>query len=228
MKPIFNHPWGLSEKEALALQEELAQKVSLVDSPGRIKTVLGVDVAYHKTSDKLVAAGVLLDAESLKAIETVTAESQVQFPYVPGLFSFRELPPLLLALEKLSTRPDLVVCDGQGYAHPRRFGLACHLGVLFDLPTIGCGKTRLVGEFVPPEKERGSRSPLELDRETIGMALRTQDGINPIYVSVGHKLSLEYACEWVLRLCAHYRLPETTRLADQAVNQALAELSQEI
>jgi deoxyribonuclease V len=221
MQPFINHSWILSEKEALQLQKELAAKVITEDQLNEVHLVAGVDVAYAKESDKLIAAVVVLDAKTLDIIETATAEDQAQFPYIPGLFSFRELPSLIKAFSKLQNKPDLVVCDGQGYAHPRRFGLACHLGVIFDVPTIGCGKTRLLGEFETPDTERGAIAPLVDKSEVIGNVLRTQTDINPIYASIGHRVSLSTATEWVLKLSPKYRLPETTRQADQAVRKAL-------
>lgn len=221
MKPVINHPWSLTEAEALTLQQDLAAKVVKVDQFQQINFIAGVDVAYAKESDKLIAAVVILDANTLGVIETTTAEDISKFPYIPGLFSFRELPSLIKAFAKLQHKPDLVVCDGQGYAHPRRFGLACHLGVIFDVPTIGCGKTRLLGEFEVPDAERGAIAPLIDNSEVIGSVLRTQTGINPIYVSIGHRVSLTTATEWVLKLSPKYRLPETTRQADQAVRKAL-------
>ncbi|MCP5005956.1 MAG: deoxyribonuclease V [Planctomycetes bacterium] len=221
MQPVIKHAWQISEVEALQLQQELAAKVVSTDQFDDIKLVAGVDVAYAKEGDKLVAAVVILDANSLDVVETVTAEDKAQFPYIPGLFSFRELPPLIKAFAKLQNRPDLVVCDGQGYAHPRRFGLACHLGVIFDVPTIGCGKTRLLGEHQEPDITRGAVAPLIDNNEVIGNVLRTQTDINPIYVSIGHRISLSTACEWVLKLSPKYRLPQTTRLADQVVNKAM-------
>jgi len=217
MQPIITHPWNLSEPEALELQRTLALEVTKEDRFGDVSIIAGVDVAYAKECDKLIAAVVLLDADTLNILETVTAEDTVQFPYIPGLFSFRELPPLVEAFSKLKLQPDLIVCDGQGYAHPRRFGLACHLGVLFDIPTIGCGKTRLMGEADTPALARGAVAPLIDNNEVIGNVLRTQTGVNPIYVSIGHRISLASACEWVLRLSPKYRLPETTRRADQEV-----------
>lgn len=221
MLPVINHAWNISENEALQLQQELAAKVMKEDQFDNIQLVAGVDVAYAKESDKLVAAVVILNADTLEVVETALAEDSIQFPYIPGLFSFRELPPLIKAFAKLKNTPDLVVCDGQGYAHPRRFGLACHLGVIFDVPTIGCGKTRLLGEYQKPDAERGAVAPLIDSGEAIGKALRTQTGIKPIYVSVGHRCSLDVACEWVLKLSPKFRLPETTRLTDQAVKLAL-------
>lgn len=224
MEPVINHPWTLSEDEALQLQQELAAKVIKKDQLNEIRLVAGVDVAYQKDGDKLVAAAVILDADTLDVIETVTAEDIAQFPYIPGLFSFRELPPLIKAFAKLQHTPDLVVCDGQGIAHPRRFGLASHLGVLFDVPTIGCGKTRLIGEHDKLDKTRGAIAPLIDNVEVIGNVLRTQNGINPIYVSIGHRISLATSREWVLKLSPIYRLPETTRIADQLVKQRLKNL----
>ncbi len=217
MKPIIEHPWDINETEALKLQQELAAKVVKIDQMHEIKLVAGVDVAYLKGSDKLVAAVVILDAETLEVVETSMVEDKEQFPYIPGLFSFRELPPLVKAFAKLHNTPDLVVCDGQGYAHPRRFGLACHLGVIFDIPTIGCGKTRLLGEHKQPDATRGATTPLVDHDEVVGSVLRTQTGINPIYVSIGHRISLATACDWVLKLSPKYRLPETTRQADRVV-----------
>ncbi|UTM59449.1 deoxyribonuclease V [Photobacterium sp. CCB-ST2H9] len=225
MEPIFNHPWALSQEEALNLQQELAAKVVKTDQVNKVKLVAGVDVAYQKDSDRLVASVVVLDAETLEVIETATAIDKEQFPYIPGLFSFRELPPLIKAFEKVKHLPDLIVCDGQGYAHPRRFGLACHLGVIFDVPTVGCGKTRLLGEHTEPDKNRGATAPLIDNGETIGSVLRTQDFINPIYVSIGHRVSLATACEWILKLSPKYRLPETTRKADQLVNATIKKLN---
>ncbi|MGD8910906.1 MAG: deoxyribonuclease V [Chromatiales bacterium] len=221
MIPKFNHPWSLTEPEAILLQRELATKVIKADQLNEVHLVAGVDAAYEKNGDKLVTAVVILDANTLDVIETVTAEDRAQFPYIPGLFSFRELPPLIKAFAKLKHSPDLIVCDGQGYAHPRRFGLACHLGVIFDMPTIGCGKTRLLGEHKEPDTERGAVAPLYDNSEVIGNVLRTQSGVNPIYVSIGHRISLATACNWILKLSPKYRLPESTRQADQAVRKTL-------
>jgi deoxyribonuclease V len=217
----IDHSWNLTEPEAILLQQELATKVIKNDQFNEIHLVAGVDVAYQKCSNRLVAAVVVLDADSLNIIETVTAEENVRFPYIAGLFSFRELPPLIKSFAKLNHAPDLIVCDGQGYAHPRRFGLACHLGVVFDVPTIGCGKTRLLGEHKQPGRERGSIAPLYDNGEVIGSVLRTQTGINPIYVSIGHRIALTTACSWILKLSPKYRLPETTRSADQLVKAAI-------
>jgi deoxyribonuclease V len=222
LEPVIIHPWKLNEFDALILQQHLASKVIKKDQLNDMKYVAGVDVAYDKQSDKLFSAVVVLDAGSLDIVETAMVEDIARFPYIPGLFSFRELSPIAKALKQLNTSPDLIVCDGQGIAHPRRFGLASHLGVLFDVPTIGCGKTKLIGEAEEPGKKRGDYAPLVENGEVIGNVLRTQDNVKPIYVSIGHRISLPTACDWILKLSPRYRLPETTRQADQIVRRALA------
>jgi deoxyribonuclease V len=220
LRARLTHAWDLSEDEAVRLQDELAAQVVTEDRlPDPIAYVAGMDVAYDTTSDRLCAGVVVLEAATLEVVATATAQAEARYPYVPGRFSFRELPPLCQALEKLVPAPDLVVCDGQGLAHPRRFGLACHLGVLYDLPAIGCGKTRLIGEYEEPGRRRGEYERLVDKCETVGRVLRTQDGVKPVFVSVGHRVSLDTACAWVLRLAPRYRLPETTRWANHLVNQ---------
>ncbi|ANY65226.1 endonuclease V [Paenibacillus sp. BIHB 4019] len=222
MVTCIQHRWNLSESEAIELQSELAQKVITEDQFTPIHHVAGVDVAYSKNNDTLIAAIVVLELNSLKIVESVVVEDRVQFPYIPSLFSFRELPPIIKAFEKIKNTPQLVVCDGQGLAHPRRFGLACHLGVLYDIPTIGCGKTRLLGSFSEPDQYRGAQSPLFDNNEIIGNVLRTQESIKPIFVSIGHRISLTTACQWILKLSPKYRLPETTRQADQLVKKSFS------
>lgn len=221
MKPIVNHPWNLTEQDARKLQSELASKVIKDNRLDEVRFVAGVDVGYAKKSDRLIAAVVILNADTLDVIEITTAEDQAYFPYIPGLFSFRELPPIISAFSKCKHSPDLVVCDGQGYAHPRRFGLACHLGVIFDVPTIGCAKTRLIGKYDEPDITRSSSSPLFDNGEVIGSVLRTQNNVKPVYVSIGHRISLATACEWILKLSPKYRLPENTRQADQCVKKLI-------
>jgi len=213
----------LTEQEAIQLQEELRSKVVRKDElPAEIKLIAGVDVEYDKESDLIAGAFVLLDFNTLEVVEVATHCMQVTFPYIPGLFSFREMPVLLEAWKKLERRPDVIICDGQGVAHPRRFGLACHMGVLLDVPTLGCGKTRLFGKYEELAAERGAVGPLlaEDNGEHIGNALRTQDGISPVFVSTGHKVSLETATALVLKMCVTYRLPETTRKADHYGREA--------
>ncbi|WP_046226777.1 deoxyribonuclease V [Paenibacillus dauci] len=227
LKIHIQHRWDLNEEEATSLQKELANQVITRDQLPDVQYIAGVDVAYSEHTDQLIAAVVVLDAFTLEVIESVTVKDSVQFPYLPGLFSFRELPPVIKALQQLEHEPQLIVCDSQGLAHPRRFGLACHLGVLLNIPAIGCGKTRLVGEYTEPDRLRGSSSALVDEEQQIRSLLRTQTDVKPVFVSVGHRNSLETANEWILRLTPRYRLPETTRMADQLVRKALKELENE-
>jgi deoxyribonuclease V len=218
--PRFSHPWCLSVAEAEILQKELAGLVESADRlPETIGRVAGVDVAYDTNGDRFFAAVVVQDAESLSLVETATHQDQACFPYIPGLFSFREIPPIASALAKLAHAPDLLVCEGHGIAHPRRFGLACHVGVMFEIPTIGCAKSCLVGDYQQPGERRGDYSPLTDQGQTIGAVLRTQDGIKPLFVSIGHRVSLSTACAWILRLASCYRQPEPIRQANQMANQ---------
>ncbi|MFF0309788.1 endonuclease V [Streptosporangium sp. NPDC004379] len=210
-----------SVAEAEAIQDELRPLLDLTGpGPRRPALVAGVDVAY--AGDRLAAAVAVLDGGTLEVVEQVAAGGSVAFDYVPGLLAFRELPALLDALGRLTVTPDLVVCDGYGLAHPRRFGLACHLGVLTGLPAIGVGKTAFVGSYADPGPERGSASDLTLDGEVVGRVLRTRDGVKPVFVSVGHRVDLDTACHNVLALTPSYRLPETTRVADRLSRRALA------
>jgi deoxyribonuclease V len=188
------------------------------EGPADLRSVAGVDVAHRDGADEVVAAVVVLDAATLQPVETRTARGRSGHPYAPGFLALRELPAVTAALEALSRIPDLIVCDGAGLAHPRRFGLACHVGLLTDLPTIGVAKKPPV-PFTMPAHARGSWTP-QLDRgEVVGRALRTQDGVRPVFVSVGHRIGLDAACDQVLRLARH-RLPETTRRADRLARDA--------
>ncbi|RMG52351.1 MAG: deoxyribonuclease V [Gammaproteobacteria bacterium] len=209
------HPWPDSPPEARALQERLRNAIITGDAmPRPVRRVAGVDVGFEQGGRVTRAAVAVLDAATLELLEYRIARSPTRFPYVPGLLSFRELPAVLDAFEGLERCPDLLVCDGQGLAHPRRFGIACHLGLLLDLPAIGVAKSRLVGSFREPSMERGSRAPLMDGEETIGAVLRTRSEVRPVFVSVGHRLSLDTAIEWTLRLSPRYRLPEPIRWAD--------------
>ncbi|GAA4498172.1 endonuclease V [Actinoallomurus oryzae] len=213
MKVADLHPWPKVAEEALAIQDRLRPLADLASAgPRTVRTVAGLDVAY--ADDRLAAAAVVLDAETLEVVEETTALDRPGFPYVPGLFAFRELPALVGALRALSVTPDLLICDGHGLAHPKRFGLACHLGVLTGLPSIGVGKTRLVGDYDEPGTERGAWSPVSDGGQVVGRALRTQTRVRPVFVSVGHRADLDTACAMTLRLTPRYRLPETTRRAD--------------
>jgi len=220
-RPKINHSWDLAPEQAVLVQERLAALVAREDCfPEAVTLLGGVDLHYVKNSDRVVAGVVVLDRETLTKVDSAVVSEEVSFPYVPGLFSFREIPPILKAMARLRTVPDVLICDGQGFAHPRRFGLACHLGVLLDVPTIGCGKSRLLGCYDEPGPNRGECSPLLEDGETIGAVLRTQTRIKPVFVSTGHRVSLATACQLVLEAAPQYRLPETTRLADRLVRQS--------
>lgn len=225
MHPEFSHEWPETEAAAITLQTQLAAQVRLRDTRSDFDLIAGADIAYKDETNQLVAAIVVLDSKTLKIVETATHMTSVDFPYISGLFSFRELPPLIAAAEKLSVRPDVMICDGQGIAHPRRFGLASHFGLMFDLPTIGCAKTHLYGDFDMPASARGSWSPLTDGEDQIGAVLRTQDGVKPLFTSPGHAISVETSVKTVFSACGKYRQPETTRAADQLVRRTMKELS---
>ncbi|MBO0358415.1 deoxyribonuclease V [Hymenobacter sp. BT186] len=214
----------MSEAEAMGVQRELSQRVIQHDDlPRPVRIIAGADVEYDKHSDRIAGAIVLLDADTKAVLDAATHVMTASFPYIPGLFSFREMPPLLEAYQKLRLRPDVIVCDGHGVAHPRRFGLACHLGLELNVPTVGCGKTRLIGRYDDLALERGATAALldEMTGDRLGLALRTQTGINPLFVSVGHRVSLGTAAQLVLSMCDAVRLPETTRQADKYAREAL-------
>lgn len=211
------HPWELAPREASALQARLRRRVRQTPLRwDRIRRVAGCDCAIAEGA--IIASVVVLEARTRKVIEVSDARVEAAFPYIPGLLSFREIPGLLEAFKGLRRRPDVVLCDGQGRAHPRRFGLASHLGLLLGVPTIGVAKSRLIGEAKrEPGARRGSWADL-LDRgELVGRVLRTRDRVKPVYVSVGHRVTLEDAVALALAMGGGYRIPEPTRLADQRV-----------
>ena len=188
--------------------------------PHRVRFVAGADVSFDRTSPMLFAAVVVLDVRTLGVVESAVAVAPATFPYVPGYLAFRELSPLLAALAKLRRTPDLVICDAHGRAHPRRFGLASFLGVALDLPVIGCAKSLLVGAHAEPARERGAFTPLRDGGATIGSALRTRDGVAPVYISVGHRVALATARRWVLRLTPTHRISDPIRAAHAESNRA--------
>jgi deoxyribonuclease V len=212
-----------NEVEAVAEQDRLRP---LVEPDGPVPTPLrfiaGLDVAYAVDESRVAGAVTVLDADTLEPVETATALRPVDFPYIAGLLAFREIPALLDALAKLRHAPDVLVCDGYGLAHPRRFGLASHLGVLTGVPTFGVAKTAFIGEYDTPGPERGDGADLRDGGEVLGRVLRTRSGIKPVFVSAGHRIGLAAATELALRLTPRYRLPETTRQADHASRAALA------
>ncbi|TXS44906.1 endonuclease V [Streptomyces sp. t39] len=218
--------WPATEEAALAVQDALRPRVVLDEEgpPPGTGTVTGVDVAYDDARDLVAAAAVVLDAATLAVVAEATAVGRVSFPYVPGLLAFREIPTLLAALGALTADPGLVVCDGYGRAHPRRFGLASHLGVLTGLPVIGVAKNPFVFDHAEPDAARGSWTPLLADDgEEVGRALRTRAGVKPVFVSAGHRVTLDAACAQTLHLARDFRLPETTRRADALCRTALRE-----
>ena len=213
------HDWDLSLSDAIALQRELAERV-VTDTPvsrESVHTVCGIDLSPPDPVTHLVrGAAVVLEWPSLEVVEVATAEGIAPFPYVPGLLSFREAPILLEAISRLRTTPSLLLVDGQGTAHPRRFGIACHIGLAIDAPTIGCAKSRLTGAHDPPGQERGAWSPLISRAETIGAVVRTRSDVRPIYVSPGNNIDLESAIHWALACSPRYRIPVPTQLAHRA------------
>ena len=210
------HSWDVTPEEARQIQNKLRTQVISTDQFGTINTVAGVDIGLKK--DTAIASVVVLSFPELQVVDSVATASPVRFPYIPGLLSFREIPPLLTAFDQLQTVPDLVIVDGQGIAHPRRFGLASHLGLILDKPAIGCAKSRLCGQYNEPDSEQGAYTYLTDKGEVIGAAVRTRTNVRVVYVSIGHRISLDSARMWTLACCRGYRLPETTRHAHNAAS----------
>lgn len=212
------HDWSLTPKEAVELQKRLRERVSITSLKKKIETVAGADISFNKFDPTIYAAVVVLRLPTLEVIEEVGIVAETRFPYVPGLLSFRESPSVLEAWAKLKTEPDAVMFDGQGLAHPRRVGIASHVGLIINRPTFGCAKSVLVGKYEEPGEARGEWTPLVDKGETVGAALRTKDRVSPIYVSPGHLIDLEGAVELTLRCHGGYRQPEPTRRAHHLVN----------
>jgi deoxyribonuclease V len=236
MRLHLRHKWNVSTAEARKIQEKLREKWVGENRLGEIRTVAGLDAAFVLTgsqglkemrsrwpalreANRAIAAVVVYRYPEMEELERTYAEVRLEFPYVPGFLSFREIPALLAALAKLQTMPDLLLCDGQGYAHPRRMGLASHLGIVLDRPTIGCAKSILIGAHGLLGDLKGASAPLKDGEETIGAALRTRAGVRPVYVSQGHRVSLELAVRLTLSVCDGRRIPKPTRDADQYVSE---------
>lgn len=215
------HEWDLSYAEARAVQTRLAGQVRFERLKKEPNVIAGLDCAFADGGKRILAAVVVLrrGPAVFELIETASASMDVTFPYIPGLLSFREAPACLAAVEKLESRPDLFLVDGQGIAHPRRLGLAAHLGLFLDKPTIGCAKSRLIGTFDEPAAEKGASSPLHDRDEVIGAVVRTRTSVKPLFISVGHRCTLEDAIRLTLACTTKYRLPEPTRLAHQTVSR---------
>lgn len=214
------HPWNVGPQEAILIQERLADRIESCPLPLTPKLIAGADLAFDKESNRAYAGVVVLQYPSLEIIHEYTLQDTVNYPYIPGLLSFREAPILIKLFKKISPAPDLILFDGHGTAHPRRLGLASHLGLYLNCPTIGCAKSRLTGSFQEPGIKKGSISRLyDKQSQTIGSVLRTKDGCKPIFVSIGHKIDLHSATQWTLNCTTHYRIPEPTRLAHNLVNK---------
>ena len=219
---VYNlHSWQTSIAHAEQIQRDLANQVSHRSEAITARFIAGVDISAPNSMGTARSAVVILNYPQLEIIHIETAEGKLAFPYIPGLLSFREAPLVLAACQKISANPDIIIVDGQGIAHPRRFGLASHLGLLLDIPTIGCAKSRLCGRHEPPANEAGAYAELIDKGEVIGVALRTKTKVNPIYVSIGNKIDLPLAIHWVMECCRGYRLPEPSRLAHLAASGTL-------
>lgn len=213
MSSPLAHPWDVTPKEAIAIQQRLRGEVICQGAPQTVTSVAGIDVGFPPGRGMTRAAVAVLRYPHLTRCDQAVVELPTRFPYVPGLLSFREVPAVLAALERLQRLPDLLLCDGQGIAHPRRFGIACHLGVLTGIPSIGVAKSRLIGEHDAVPEARGAWVPLHHQGEIIGAVLRSRAGVKPLYISPGHRTDLESAIRWVMACTPRYRLPETTRQA---------------
>lgn len=224
MMDIPEPQWPNDIDSAVRVQRQLRDKVRLSDKLVSPATAAGVDVAYDIDTDQLVAAAVVLDVNTCEVVDSATSYGRATFPYRPGFLAFRELPIVLAVLRQLKTAPGVVICDGHGLAHPRHFGLACHLGVLIDVPTMGVAKNPPQFPVGPVGADRGSSTIIRDGNDPVGIALRTQDGIKPVYVSVGHRIGLTEARDLVLRLTPEYRQPETTRAADRLGRRELASI----
>jgi deoxyribonuclease V len=228
MEIAENPGWRVTTARAREIQLELAARVSREGKAAGLRHVAGVDISVNRWAKTGTGAVVVLSYPELELVEAEVVTDRLEFPYVPGLLTFREAPLILAACAKLRTRPDIVIVDGQGIAHPRRIGLASHLGLLLGIPTIGCAKSRLIGEYREPDAAAGSFTELLDNGEVIGAVLRTRTGVKPVFVSVGHKLSLPEAVRQVLGCCRGYRLPEPTRLAHQAAGGHLGKTKNQI
>lgn len=218
MKPVFTHPWNLTPTQAIALQKELAPRVQVMKLAKEPRLILGVDCAPSQDYAFYFAAAVLWDRQTRQVLEYHIGKAPLTFPYVPGLLSFREIPAILNVLAKVQKTPDVIMVDGHGICHPRGLGIASHVGLLFNLPTLGCGKKVLYGVYEMPGMERGAMSPLTAKGKEIGKMLRTRTNVKPVIVSIGNLIDLDSAVNLVLECTAGYRLPEPTRQADKLVD----------
>lgn len=212
------HKWNLTIKEAVELQNKLAKKILIQPLKSQVELIAGCDVAFKKNSNEATAGITILSFPELKLLSRIVVNTKVKFPYIPGFLSFREIPVLLKAFVKLNDKIDLLFVDGYGIAHPRKFGIASHLGILLDLPTIGCGKTYLLGDYKLPDLEAGSFTKLTYKDEIVGAVVRTKTGVKPIFASIGNRINLEQTIEFTIKSCKGYRIPEPIRQAHLLVN----------
>jgi deoxyribonuclease V len=217
--PRTRHRWDLSPKRAIRLQKELAGEILHAPLAAPPRYVAGSDATFSKDGSAIIAGWVVWDVAEARVVCESIAVQPARFPYVPGLLSFREAPALIAAARRLKFEPDVLMLDGQGLAHPRRLGLACHVGLLADRPSLGCAKSRLCGEHGMPGQNAGASKPLMHNGELVGRVVRTRRGVKPVFVSVGHRITLADAVALTLRCCTKYRLPEPTRLAHQWVGK---------
>ena len=215
---MIDHSWNLTATEAIALQRRLAGAVRIEPAPAEVRTVAGTDCAFLDGGARIVAVAVLCDARTMSIIASAHDVRACEFPYVPGLLSFREAPAVIAAVRALPRRPDLLMCDGQGLAHPRGLGLACHVGLWLDMPTVGVAKSRLCGTHRTPGARRRCHTQLRYDGRVVGAVVRTRTGVKPLYVSPGHRVTPADAVRWTLRAGRGVRLPEPTRRAHQRVS----------
>ena len=219
LKPL--HSWRVNIEEAIQIQENLRSRIILKKTFSEVRTIGGADVAYPKDRNFLFGAIVVLSFPNLEIVDSATAHAKISFPYIPGLFSFREGPVLIKAFERLKMKPDVMIFDGQGIAHPRGIGLASHMGLWLHLPSIGCAKTPLLNDFITPGPLKGSFELIRREEEEVGAALRTKDKVKPVFVSPGHLIDLRTSIQIILETCQKFRMPEPLRKAHQASRNML-------
>lgn len=213
------HPWNVTYREAISIQEKLRRNISLINSIRKVRSVAGADVSYSRRGGEGIAAMVVFSYPDLDLMDEAFAKGEVSFPYIPGLLSFREAPLLIEAFQRLQCIPDVILYDGQGIAHPRSLGLASHMGLLLELPSVGCAKKKLVGDFEEVGVQPGSTTPIKIEGKIIGAVIRTRRGVKPVFVSPGHLIDLESSIELVLKTCRGFRLPEPIRRAHLMVKR---------
>lgn len=222
---LLSLPWPKNPEEAVEIQRDLAGRLILEGDTSTENLVAGVDCSSYGSTGLMVGAIVVMDVDKSEIVDTATAIVEPDMPYIPGLLGFREIPAIIMAFNKLNTKPRAIICDGQGLAHMRKFGIACHLGLYLNIPTVGCGKTRLVGTYTQPDIDKGSTSVLRYKGEMVGYVVRTRKGVNPVFVSPGHLSDFNSAVSMILRTCKNYRLPEPIRQAHLLSNKTRSDIA---